>query len=65
MDEENEDLKRTLAWIILRFETEVDAVIKKNKKKINWKKAAEECVDEAYGVLGRYCNDLTKYINKD
>lgn len=47
----SDDLAATLDWIICRIEEEAE----KNflGKKANWKKAAVEAVEEAYGALGR------------
>lgn len=50
MSKTNEPIE-TLRWIIRRIEEETDKVLE--GKRPNWKKAAIECVEEAYGTLGR------------
>ena len=45
------DLIATLEWIIQRLEIEAEKELE--GKKPNYKKAATECVEEAYGCLSR------------
>ena len=49
--EKIEDLRRTLEWVIKRIEEEADKSLV--GKRPEWKKAATESVEEAYGALGR------------
>jgi len=50
-DSSTSELRDALIWIIHRIEGEADK--KLGGGVLNWKKAAEEAVEEAYGALNR------------
>lgn len=51
MKSDKDELVSTLKLIIEIIEEEADKVLE--KKRPNWKKAATQAVEEAYGVLSR------------